>query len=166
MTTSRALAGIECLHRVIAALGVDGGAKLADHLSDPLPRKNSDMINAAKRGQHLCSVELPVQWTSGPLEFSHRSVAVHGDKKSIPAFARLLEVTDVSGVEEVETAIGEHELLSRGRILFAEGFQSVMGDKLIHQNMGDVGARRGKKILLFSTPENSLGFMRCLPRPH
>ena len=123
------------------------------------------MIDAAKRGQHLRAVEFPVQWTSRPLEFTHRSVAVHGDKKSIPAFARLLEVTDVSGVEEVEAAIGEHELLSRGRILFAEGFQIVMGDKLIHQNMGDVGDLRGKKILLFSTPENSLGFMRCLPRP-
>jgi hypothetical protein len=59
-------------------------------------------------------------------------------------------------VQEIEAAVGEHQLPTLRRILRAKGRQFIGGNQSFHPLMGTGAEGLGKKILLFSLSRSSV----------
>ena len=96
------------------------------------------MIDTAQGGQNLGPIEFAIHRTSGPLEFTDRSIGIHRNHQRIAAAAGLLEIADMPRVQEVEASVGEDESFAGDGITRPEGFQFMGGHQSCHPPMGNL----------------------------
>lgn len=66
-------------------------------------------INTCQRFENLGALGLGSNGTSRSLDLPDRTVRVQTDDQGIPQCTRLLEVSQMTDVQEVEHAVGEHD---------------------------------------------------------
>ena len=71
--------------------------------------KIDDGIDALERGEHLGALGFGIDRPAGSLVAPHRRVGVHADDERVAERARLPQVADVAGMEDVEHAVGEDD---------------------------------------------------------
>ena len=70
------------------------------------------MIDAFECGEHHGSLLLRDDWPSRPFQASSAVVAVECDDQAIAKRCSLLQILNVSGVQQVVAAVREHDLLA------------------------------------------------------
>jgi hypothetical protein len=79
-----------------------------------------------------------VNGTLGTFELAHSLISIDSDEENVPEIAGGFEVNDMAGVEQIETAVGHHQLLAGGAESFAPAAQSREGNDFflhIHRRM-------------------------------
>ncbi len=133
-----ALFGVQRIDGVIAALGVDVRPDRLDEPGGALVAEDHHGVDRAQRGHDLGSVVLRIDRPGRSLELAHRGVRVQRHDQGVAERARLVEVADVAGVQQVEAAIGEDQLAARGIEPVAQG--AHLGGR--HRRVGGVGHGR------------------------
>ena len=77
--------------------------------------EDDDGVHARERGEDLRALGFGRDRTVRPLDGPDRSIRVHADDERVAERARLLEVADVAGVQQVEDAVGEDDRLPAAR---------------------------------------------------
>jgi hypothetical protein len=96
--------------RVVLALRVNVGPDQADRLHRGGILVEADAVDVLQRGQRLRPQPLVEDRPPGPLV--HEAVGGNGHDEVIPEGPGLLEVQDVTGMEDVEHAVAEDDPLS------------------------------------------------------
>lgn len=99
------------LERVVAALDVDVGADLGDDGLGRLLAEQHDVVDGLERADDLGAVELAVDGARGALVAAHGRIRVEAEHEAVAEGARLLEVAHMAGVQDVEAAVREDDLL-------------------------------------------------------
>ena len=103
------------VHRPVAALDQDVRPALEDALDGGVFVEPGDQVHAAQGGHHRQAVFQPVD---GPVvalaQALHRGVGVEGHHHGGTEGPGLAQVGDVAPVQDVETAIGEHQGMGQG----------------------------------------------------
>ena len=76
--------------------------------------EDDDAVDAGEPFEDLRALCLGGMGPVGSFDRAHRPIRVHADEKGAAEAARLLEVTEVSYVQEVEDAVGEHDRQTDG----------------------------------------------------
>lgn len=96
----------------IAALDQEVGQERGDDFPGGCFRERNQVIDILDSAQYLKPLPQREDRSGRALEPPDRGVAVKGDDEDVAHFRGLAEKPDVAGVEEVETAVGENDLLS------------------------------------------------------
>lgn len=105
-------AGVESLGRVVTAFGVDVRLNFRDEPGDAWFFKKDHGIDTTESSDDFSAIEFAIDGAAGALEGADGVVGVDSDDESVSERAGLLEVSDVTGMKEVETAVGEDEVLA------------------------------------------------------
>ena len=89
--------------------------------------KNHRSINARQRKQHLGALALRIDRTIAALVRPDRAVGIHADDQRVAQRARILKVTDVAWMQQVEHAICKDDLASARPNLGGESRRLVGG---------------------------------------
>src|SRR6185437_9630881 len=106
-----------CVNGVVGALGVNTGTKVAQKSADVRLVENHDVIHGCKRGNQFGACLRGQNRTAGTFESADTRVGINRDDQEIAFPARALEIADMSRVQNIETAVREHDLLSVGAML-------------------------------------------------
>jgi hypothetical protein len=93
---------------VVAALDEGVGHERGDELGGRVLVEDRHGIHAGQPGQDERAILLIQNGTTGALEAAHRRIAVHADDQAVAQCACRVQVCDVSPVQDVEAAVGEH----------------------------------------------------------
>ena len=108
------LARVEGVGGVVTAFRIDVRADGVDESGDARFSEKGDVIDAAEGGEDLGAVEFSVDGAGGAFESADRGVGVEGNDEGVAEGASMLEVADVTGVKEVEAAVGEDQATALG----------------------------------------------------
>ena len=105
----------DALHRPVAALDQHVGRAFEDAGDGGVLVEPGDEVDAAEGGHHRQAVGQGVDRAVVALALAaHRGVAVEGHHQRGAEGAGLAEVGDVAPVQDVETAVGEHQRAGQG----------------------------------------------------
>ena len=110
----------EGIRSVVSALRVDMGADFLDHTGRPFLAENDYMIDKAEGTEDLGTIGFTIHGAVGPLQFSHRFVAVDRDHQSVAQGRRFPKIPDMTDMEHIESSIGQNELPSTRLQLFSQ----------------------------------------------
>jgi len=74
--------------------------------------KDSHEVDTFKRGHHFAALFLGQNRPALPFDSSHGAVAVQRHHQKVPFRTRLLQVTNVSGMQQIKTPVSEDNFLS------------------------------------------------------
>ena len=106
-----------CVDSVVGALGVDIWMKVAQKSADVRLVENYDVIHGGERGNKFGARLRGQNRAAGAFESANTRIGIYRDDEEIAFAARALEIADVSRVQNIETAVGEHDLFSAGAML-------------------------------------------------
>jgi hypothetical protein len=86
-------------------------------------------VDACKGREQLASFVLWHEWPTFALVPPNRRVGIHSYDQSVTQRTRLLEVTNVSGVEQIEHTVGEDDCLSRRAAILRESDRLLEGQQ-------------------------------------
>jgi hypothetical protein len=98
------------LFRVIAPFDDDVRPEKLDQLEGSVFIEQYDEIDAFHSREDVGPLCFATYGPGGPLEPAHRRIAIDADDERVGGRARRREKVDVSGVQEVEDAVGEGDL--------------------------------------------------------
>ena len=98
------------LGRIVAALDDDVGFDPTNQLERRVLVEDGDGIDGLEGGEDVRSFTLRPHGPLGSLETFDRGVAVDADNQRVATRTRAHEDVDVSGMQEIEDTIGEHDL--------------------------------------------------------
>jgi len=125
-----ALLWIERFHSVVATLGINVRADGTDEARGALVIEDDHRIHGAQRGEDLGAVVFVVHRARGAFERAHGGVRVHGHHHRISQSAGLIEITHMARVQQIEAAVGEHQLFTRRIHLVAQAADIFGGQGL------------------------------------
>ena len=76
--------------------------------------EDDDTVDTLERLEHFRALGLRRDWPRRPLVRADRSVGVEADDQRVAQRAGVLQVSEVADVQEIEDAVGEHDLLAGG----------------------------------------------------
>src|SRR5437868_3073853 len=82
---------------------------MLDQIERRILRENYDKIDAFECGKHICALGIGTHGTPRTLEATDRLIAVDTDDQRVGSRARRAQHVDVSGMEQVEHAVGERD---------------------------------------------------------
>lgn len=106
--------GMQTLDCVVAAFRVNLRADGAQNLRHAHIRKNGDVIDTTERAQNLRAILLAIDRASGAFQRAHGGVAIERDEQCVAELPGLLQIADMPGVQEIETAVGKNHPSVRG----------------------------------------------------
>jgi hypothetical protein len=106
-----------CVDRVVGALGMDIWAKVAQKGTHVRLVENDDVIHNGKSGNKFAARWRGENRAPGTFESADTRIGIYRDDEDVALAARAFEMADVSSVQNVETAVGEHDLFSTGAML-------------------------------------------------
>ena len=92
---------------IIASLYYHIGSEMLDEIERRIFRKYHHEVDALERREHVRAIPIGSYRPRGPLESSHRFVAVDPDDQIVRGRSRGIQHVDVAAVQEIENAIGE-----------------------------------------------------------
>jgi hypothetical protein len=72
--------------------------------------ENHDRVDAFQSSENFGTFAFRQDWTPGAFQLADTGVAVEANNEHVPETASLLETADVTGVQQIETAVGEDDL--------------------------------------------------------
>jgi len=106
-----------CVDRVVGALGVDIWTKVAQKSADVRLVENYDAIDGGERGNKFSARLRGQNRAAGTFESANTRIGIYRDDKDAAFAARAFEIAHVSRVQNVETAVREHDLFSARSML-------------------------------------------------
>jgi hypothetical protein len=106
------IAADDGVFRPIGAFDEDVGLQRRDHGVWRVFVEHDDGVDARERFENLDTLHLRRDRTAFALVGSRRSVGIQADDQEVAERTRLLQVTQVSGMEQVEHAVREHDCFS------------------------------------------------------
>ena len=103
----------ELARRVVAALDQDVRQQAAVEALGRGLAERDHPVDGAQRGEHSHARRQWLNRAGVALEAAHRGVVVDGDDEPIAEGAGLLQIGDVAGMEQVESAVGHDDALAR-----------------------------------------------------
>ena len=86
----------------------------------PFAVENHHVIDTTQGGDNLRTIVFRIDRTTIALQLAHRPVTVEPDGQSVAQFPSLLQITHMTGMEQVETSVGENQPLTRARHVVAD----------------------------------------------
>src|SRR5688572_4690574 len=100
------------LFGVVRSLAVEVGLQSLKHPRRAALAEDRDVRDSANRRNDLRPLPLRHDRTPRAFDRPYRLVAVHGDDENVRHTRRILEIANMSDVENVEDAVGERDLLA------------------------------------------------------
>src|SRR5579872_72807 len=110
----RFLALGNCVMRVVGALRVDIWTKVAQKSAHVRLVENHDVIHGGERGNEFGARLRGKNRTAGTFESADTRIGIYRGDEDVAFAARALEIADMSCVQNIETAVREHDLFSVG----------------------------------------------------
>ena len=112
---------VDRLQRVISSLGVDVRPRAFKERAGIRFGKNANGINRFQGGQNGGPIVLAVERPPRPFERSNTGIAGDTHQQRVALVARLLKISDMAQVQNVEAPVGHHQFASGAAKVLAPG---------------------------------------------
>src|SRR5579864_488557 len=112
-----------CVDSVVGALRVNVWMKVAQKSTDVGLVENYDVIHGGERGNKFGARLRGQNRAAGAFDSADARIGIYRDNENVAFPARAFEIADVPRMQNVETAVREHDLLSAGAMLIEERLQ-------------------------------------------
>lgn len=103
-----------CVDVIVGALGVNVWTKVAQKSADVRLVENYNVIDCGESGDKFGARLRGKNRAAGTLESANARIGIYRDDEDVAFAARALEIADMPSVQNIETAIREHNLFSAG----------------------------------------------------
>lgn len=104
-----AFAAYDGIERPIGTFDQHVGLQPIDDLLRIVFVKHDNHIDACESGDHLGPFVFRVNRAGRSFDSAHRSVGVNTNDERVPLAPRILQVTDVTWMQEIKHTVGEHD---------------------------------------------------------
>jgi len=111
------------VNSVVGAFRVDIWTKVAQKSAHVRLVENYDVVDSGERGNKFGARRRGQNRAAGTFEPADTRIGIYRDDEEIAFAARALEIADVSGVQNVEAAVREHDCFSAGAMLLETRLQ-------------------------------------------
>ena len=135
---------------VVATFDINGGPHFFEQVGHTHLRKNNGIVHASERRDDFSTIAFRVQGTARPLQRPNGIIAVERDGERVAERTRGLEIANVTGVQQIKTAIRQDKLAALRAQRVGDGRETIWVDEFFHSWRGDDKLQRPRQHLKLS----------------